>query len=60
MLMGTIFGVAIFLRRLFGIGKLPREMREQFADSGCETLVLLDQFFQFGERKFPEYWVNQN
>jgi hypothetical protein len=31
--------VAIFLRRLFGIGKLPREMREQFDSEGIIYLA---------------------
>jgi hypothetical protein len=31
--------VAIFLRRLFGIGKLPREMREQFESEGIIYLA---------------------
>jgi hypothetical protein len=33
--------VAIFLRRLFGIGKLPREMREQFDSEG---IIFLAEF----------------
>jgi hypothetical protein len=36
---GTILRVAIFLRRLFGIGKLPREMREQFDSEGIIYLA---------------------
>jgi len=36
---GTIVGVAIFLRRLFGIGKLPRDMREQFEREGIIYLA---------------------
>lgn len=31
--------MAIFLRRLFGIGKLPREMREQFDSEGIIYLA---------------------
>ena len=31
--------MAIFLRRLFGIGKLPREMREQFESEGIIYLA---------------------
>ncbi|WP_319435897.1 hypothetical protein [Mycobacterium sp. RTGN5] len=31
--------MAIFLRRLFGIGKLPREMREQFESEGIIFLA---------------------
>ena len=31
--------MAVFLRRLFGIGKLPREMREQFESEGIIYLA---------------------
>jgi hypothetical protein len=36
---GTIVGVAILLRRLFGIGKLPRAMREEFDSEGIIYLA---------------------
>ena len=50
--------MAIFLRRLFGIGKLPREMREQF---DCEGIIYLAEYVPVTRRfngKVPGHRAN--
>jgi hypothetical protein len=50
--------VAIFLRRLFGIGKLPRDMREQFQSEG---IIFLGEFVPVTRRfsgKVPGHRAN--